>query len=90
MTNTLPVFLLENLVPHRDWGLVGEFGANGPKMVFEAKLGNPLPDLHKKPLILFRIPCKKDQTFLLKIQTLKGAAPYYRDLGQVDPKLFWA
>ena len=67
MTNTLPVFLFENLVPHRDWGLVGEFGANGPKMVFEEKLGNPLPDLHKKPLILFRIPCKKDQTFLLKI-----------------------
>ena len=39
MSNTLPVFVFENLVPHGDWGLVGEFGANGPKMVFGAKLG---------------------------------------------------
>ena len=46
MTNTLSVFLFENLVPRRDSGLVGEFGANGPKMVFGANLGNPLPDLH--------------------------------------------
>ena len=47
MTNTLPVFLFEKLTPHGDWGLVGEFGANGPKVVFAAKLANPLSHLQK-------------------------------------------
>ena len=36
MNNTLPVFLFENLVTHGEWGLAGEFGANGLKMVFGA------------------------------------------------------
>ena len=34
---TLCQFLVfENLVPHGDWSLVCEFGANGPRMVFGA------------------------------------------------------
>ena len=52
--------ILQDFVLHWDWGLVSEFGANEPRMVFGAKLGNRLSDFNKKPLILFRISSKKD------------------------------
>ena len=69
MTNTLPVSLFENLVPHRDWGLAGEFGANRPKMVFALgqNLATPCQIYTKKPSFYSEFNVKKTRLFLLKI-----------------------
>ena len=42
-------------VSHEDWDLVCRFGANEPKIIFRAKLGNNMSDFYKQPLILFKI-----------------------------------
>ena len=48
-------FMINITVSHEDWDLVCRFGANEPKIIFRAKLGNNMSDFYKQPLILFKI-----------------------------------